>query len=127
MYKEIIICTVVITAIISLNWFLQDYTKNSITSITDSLNELKDDLKLENKQLAEEKMKTVHKEWDNKFETLAVFIEHDELEKVETNLVSLESYIEVSDYNMGINELEKCIFVLEHISEKYDFSLVNVF
>ena len=127
MYKEIIICIVVVIVIICLNWSLQNYTKYCVTNISDELYSIKNNLKEENKDTANEKMKNLHKTWDKNYEALAIFIEHDELEKVETNFVSLESYIEVSDYNMGINEIEKAIFVLKHIADKYDFSLVNVF
>lgn len=127
MYKEVLICIIVVVFIVSLNWFLQDYTKSSISTISNKLNELKDDLKSSNKKDAEEKMNSIHGEWEQKFKILAIFIEHDELEKVETNLVALRSYIEVEDFNMGINELERGTFVLKHIAEKYDFSLVNVF
>ena len=48
-------------------------------------------------------------------------------EKVETNLSALEGFIAVKDFKTGISELNKSIFVLEHIADKYDFSLVNVF
>ena len=127
MYKEVIICIVVVISIISLNWYLQDYTKTSVTNISDDLNSIKNDLKEENKDKINEKMKKLNEKWNEKYKALAIFIEHDELEKVETNLVALEGYIEVSDYNMGINEINKGVFVLKHIAEKYDFSLVNVF
>lgn len=127
MYKEVIICIVVVISIISLNWYLQDYTKTSVTNISEELNFVKDDLKEGNKDKINEKMKKLNEKWNEKYKALAIFIEHDELEKVETNLVALEGYIEVSDYNMGINELNKSIFILEHIAEKYDFSIVNVF
>ena len=58
---------------------------------------------------------------------MAIYIEHDELEKVKTDMVALEGFIEVEDYETGINELNKSVYVLQHISDKYSFSLVNVF
>ena len=127
MYKEIVICIVVVISIVSLNWYIQDYTKNSVTTISDGLYILKDDLKEGNEDIISEKMKSLHEKWDENYKSLAIFIEHDELEKVETHLVSLEGYIDVNDFDMGINEINKGIFVLKHIAEKYDFCLVNVF
>lgn len=127
MYKEILITIIVVISIIGLNWFLQDYTKKSVTAISDKLIELKGDLKEGNEEVIKEKMSKTHDLWDRKYRALAIFIEHDELEKVETQLVALESYMEVNDYNMGINELDKGVFVLKHIAEKYDFALINVF
>ncbi len=127
MYKEIIICAVVIISIVTLNWFLQDYTKNSMSYIISELQELKEDIKQEDVEKTKTKMEQIKNEWHEKFKVLAIFIEHDELEKVETDLSALEGFIEVEDYKTGINELNKSIFVLEHIADKYDFSLVNVF
>ena len=127
MYKEIIICAIVIIAILIINWLLQDYTKNSMSFIISELEELKEDIMNEDIEKTKTKMEEIKNEWHEKFKILAVFIEHDELEKVETDLSALEGFIEVEDYKTGINELNKSIFVLEHIADKYDFSLVNVF
>lgn len=126
-YREVIICAVVIITIVTINWFLQDYTKNSMSFIIGELEELKEDIMQEDIERVENKMKQIKDDWHEKFKILAIFIEHDELEKVETDLVALEGFIEVEDYKTGINELNKSIFVLEHIADKYDFSLVNVF
>lgn len=127
MYKEIIICAIVIIAILIINWLLQDYTKNSMSFIISELEELKEEIMNEDIEKTKTKMEEIKNEWHEKFKILAVFIEHDELEKVETDLSALEGFIEVEDYKTGINELNKSIFVLEHIADKYDFSLVNVF
>ena len=127
MYKEIIICLVVIIIITTLNWLLQDYTKKSMSYIIGELEELKEDIMNEDIEKTKIKMDEVKYKWHENFKVLAIFIEHDELEKVETNLSALRGYIEVEDYKTGINELNKSIFVLEHIADKYDFSLVNVF
>ena len=127
MYKEITICLIVIVSIITINWTLQDYTKKSMSFIIGELKELKENLMQDDAEKVEYKINEIKEEWHEKFKILAIFIEHDELEKVETNLSALEGFIEVKDYKTGINELNKSIFVLEHIADKYDFSLVNVF
>lgn len=127
MYKELIICAVVIITIITINWFLQDYTKNSVTEISNKLKELEEDLKEKDKEKVQLKLEEIKNTWSEEYKVLAAFIEHDELEKVETSLVELEAFIEVEDFDMGTNEVNKSIFVLKHIAEKYDFSLVNVF
>ena len=127
MYREVIICAVVIITIVTINWFLQDYTKNSMSFIISELQELKEDIKQEDVEKTTAKMTQIKDEWHEKFKVLAIFIEHDELEKIETDLSALEGFIEVEDYKTGISELNKSIFVLEHIADKYDFSLINVF
>ena len=127
MYRELVICSVVIISIITINCLLQNYTKNSMSYIISELQELKEDIKQKDVEKTENKMKQIKDHWHDKFKILAIFIEHDELEKVETDLSALEGFIEVEDYITGISELNKSVFVLEHIADKYDFSLVNVF
>ena len=58
---------------------------------------------------------------------MAYFIEHDELEKVETNLTNIKTYIEVEDLNMAITSIDEADFILEHIKEKNAFNLENIF
>lgn len=127
MVRELLICLVVVILIIMLNWYIQNYTKNSVSYIIGDLKELKENINQEKVQDINNKMDDIKQDWHEKFNVLAIFIEHDELEKVETNLSALEGFIEIQDYKTGINELNKSIFVLEHIADKYDFSLVNVF
>lgn len=127
MYKEIIICIVVIITILTINWLLQDYTKNSVTEISNDLEDLKQNLKEGDNENIKEEMEKVKNKWSEQYGVLAAFIEHDELEKVETDLVTLEGYIEIENYDKGINEVNKSVFSLKHISEKYDFSFINVF
>ena len=126
-HREVIICAVVIITIVTINWFLQDHTKKSMSFIISELQELKEEIKQEDVEKTKAKMEQIKNEWHEKYKILAIFIEHDELEKVETDLSALEGFIEVEDYETGISELNKSIFVLEHIADKYDFSLVNVF
>ena len=65
--------------------------------------------------------------WKERKDKLAYFIEHDELEKVDTNLTNLKSYLEVGDTDMAINSIDETEYLLEHIKRKNEFSLVNVF
>ena len=58
---------------------------------------------------------------------LSYYIEHDEIEKVETYYTACKSLIKTKDYNLAINEIKKTIFVLNHMTDKYSFSLDNIF
>lgn len=127
MLKEIIIVITVITSILLLNWYLQDYTKKSVEEINNQLEELKQDLKIKDEKNIGENFNKIKENWSEKYGVLAIFIEHDELEKVEADLVELDGYIEIKDFDEGINEVNKSIFSLKHIAEKYDFSLINIF
>ena len=94
---------------------------------TECLSELKkeiDDKSLEN---AKEKLGELDKKWDEKHDKLAYYIEHDELEKVDTAIVQVKSFVENEEIPSAIAELETGKFVLEHIERKYKFNLQNIF
>lgn len=133
MKKEIIVCIIIVIAIIVGNIVTQNYTVKSIGILSEELEELKKDV-IEAEDNGEEvneniknKKEEIKKEWENRHDKLAYFIEHDELEKVETDLTALNSFIETKEYAEAISELDKCVFVLKHIEDKYAFNLQNVF
>ena len=134
MKKEIIICIIVVFAISIGNIITQQYTKESVATISNDLEELKLDL---NNKIKNEKEKTndelsnsvdkITKDWESRHDKLAYYIEHNELEKVEDNLTGLDSLVSTEEYAEAIKELDKCIFILRHIEEKYAFNLENIF
>ena len=127
MYKEVIICIIIVVTIISLDIFTQKYTKNTTSEITQVFADLKSDMLKEDKDKIDEKVKILEEKWGKKHDRLAYYIEHDELEKVDTAIVTLKSYIETEDFSSGIAQLDEGKFILEHIQKKYAFNLENIF
>lgn len=129
MYKEIIICVVVIIIVVGLNILTQNYTKESIALMTDNLESLKQTMITEeqNEDNINEQIDNILNNWNDRHKILAYYIEHDELEKVETELVLLKGNIEVKEYEQGIPNLSNCIFILEHIKEKTALQIKNIF
>ena len=82
---------------------------------------------IENKEQIDNKVKSLDENGGKKHDALAYYIEHDELEKVDTAIVSLKSYVETKDYSSAVAELDEGKFVLEHIQKKNAFNLENVF
>ena len=73
------------------------------------------------------KMADLRQDWKVINERLAYYIEHDELEKVETELYTLNANIDTNEYEQGIEKIEKCKFILRHIQNKEAFNLRNIF
>ena len=129
MLKETIICIVIVIAIFFGDNITQAYTKDSIGELSSELMSLREKLTqddIENEQIKSE-VEGIYNKWAEKHDKLAYYIEHNELESVETELVSMRSYIETGDYQESISQLDKSVFILRHIEEKYDFNLTNVF
>ena len=127
MYKEVVICIAIIIIIVSLDIFTQKYTQKTTSEITQIFADLKNEILNEDKNKIDEKVKILDEKWGKKHDRLAYYIEHDELEKVDTAIVSLKIYDETDDYSSAIAELDEGKFVLEHIQKKYAFNLVNIF
>ena len=127
MYKELVICIILVTLIIIGDIITQNYTKNTVNYITNELETLKQGLIEKSKEQADDKINKIDEKWNEAHDKLAYYIEHDELEKVETNFTACKSLAKTGEYSQAISELEKTIYVLDHITDKYSFNLVNIF
>ena len=127
MIKELSISIIIIIIIVVLDVYTQNYTKTTISETTQRLNELQQEISKNDSKQIEEKLNDTEKEWKKAHNNLAYYIEHDELEKVDTALVTMKSFINSEDYASASSELQKSIFVLEHIQKKNSFSLENIF
>lgn len=127
MYKELIIITIVIILIVGLDIITGNYTKDSVEVMSNELNDLRVYILEENKEKAEEKMQDIKEKWEERYKVLAFYIEHDELEKVETELTRLAADLNVKEYKHCISELDTTIFILEHIQEKEEFHFRSIF
>ena len=127
MVKEMCICIIIVVLIFGLDIFTQNYTKESMNKISEMLANLKDEIVKTNKSEITKKVKEIDNNWNKMHDKLAYYIEHDELEKVDTAIVTMKSYIETEDYSSAVAELDEGKFVLEHIQKKTAFNLQNVF
>lgn len=129
MKKEIIIVVIIVILIIIGHIITQNYTKKFFENISVSLEKIEE--KIDNDNIEKQNLKNdlddIQEKWNEKYDILAYYIEHDELEKVETQLISMNANIKVQDYDKTIEELEKCKFILEHIKDKDSLKLVNIF
>ncbi len=127
MYKEFIIIIVVIALIVGLDIITNNYTKDTVNIISNELEVLKEHILKEDKEKAEVQMKKVNDKWEERYNLLAFYIEHDELEKVETEITRLAADLSVEEYKHCISELDTTIFILEHIQEKEEFHFRSIF
>lgn len=132
MKKELIICIVVIAFVMIGNIITQNHTKKCVNDLNEQLENLKEEVILQekNKTKQEEfiqKSEEIKQNWDNMQETLSFYIEHDELEKIETQLTLLAGEMKTELYDDAIPEIEKCQFILEHVADKTALNIKNIF
>ena len=136
MYKELVICIIMVIVIIVGNILSENYTNESVHESTEQLDKLKEELLLNKEESNEEKsnnkkameqINEIHNKWDEKYNVLAFYIEHNELEKIETELTGLRASIETEEYEQAVNELDKAVYLLKHVEEKNKLSWKNIF
>ena len=127
MYKEFIIIIVVILLVVGLDIITNNYTKDSVKIISSELSTLREYILEENKEKAQSQMKVIKEKWEERYKTLAFYIEHNELEKVETEITRLAGDIDAEEYKHCISEIDTTIFILEHIQEKEEFHFRSIF
>lgn len=127
MYKEISIITIVIALILLLDVVTNNYTTYAADTLSENLNTLRQHIMAKNEKEINNKIKEIEDIWHNYHEVLAYYIEHDELEKVETELTTLKGSLEVKEYEHCIENLDTTIFILEHIKDKERFSIQSIF
>ena len=128
MWRDIVFCIIIIVIIITVDFFIQDYIKNSAEEMTVKLDNLKQEVSSKEKdKINEVDTKEVRETWEERYKILASVIEHDELEKVEKNLTGIYSTLESKELSEVISELDESMFILRHIKDKYSFKIENVF
>ena len=127
MFKETVICIIIVIAIFSLDMFTQNYTNHAVADISDRFSSLRGNILKEDKDQMDEELKKLDENWNEMHDKLAYYIEHDELEKVKTELTGLKGYIEKEEYKEAVPELDKSVYILEHIKDKTALNLKNIF
>lgn len=128
MHKEMVIVILIVILIIVGNVLTQNYTKESVKIMQESLGEIREDLENNNESgIIEEKVSELNKKWENRSNNLTYYLEHDELEKIESELTALNSNILTRNYEQGRENLDRCYFLLEHVKDKEKVTLSNIF
>lgn len=81
----------------------------------------------EQKEKLANEIKKLKEEWQEINYKMSYYIEHDELEKVNSAIVKLESSMKIEQYSDAIPELENCKYILEHIRDKQAIRAINFF
>jgi uncharacterized membrane protein YgaE (UPF0421/DUF939 family) len=127
MFKELIISILIVVLIVVLDFVTQNYTKEAVNLTSTMLNNLKYEIKTNEQNMIDYNMEKIFKSWEQKRKNMAYFIEHDELEKVETNLTNIKSYIAEDEFEMAITSIDEAKYILSHIEDKNSFNLENIF
>ncbi len=129
MHKELVIVISIVCIIIIGHIVTQNNTRQTVNSIKEEFADLRKDVieKDVNSEKVKEQTEKIEKIWKSKYQVMAYYIEHDELEKVETELVKMKADMEIKEYKTAVEYIDSCVFILEHIKDKNALKIINVF
>ena len=129
MLKETLISIFSVILIIVGDTVTRGYANKALSNITEGLTNLREVIATEevNYEEATNKMENVYSSWKEKYNKLAYFIEHDELEKVEDGLTQIRSNIEMEENQEAVVQLDSTTYILSHIEDKLAIELENIF
>ncbi len=129
MKRELIITIIIVIVIIIAGIVTQNNTKKIIGQITDMLESIKQDILIDSKEQSEydENIDNIYEQWLENDQGLSIYLEHNELEKVTTEIREIKGNIEAGEIKESVPHIETCMATLEHIEEKQAFNLQNIF
>ena len=129
--KELIIIFIILIIIIGGALYIDNYLKNTSEELASLLNNLKDNVNFmpdaNNIDEIKKEAESVYSRWEEIEEKWAFTVLHSELDMIETSFVRMKAQIEEGELAKSIEEIDACIFLVNHISEKERFCLKNIF
>lgn len=128
MKREALITVLIVIVILIGEWVTQKYTKKTLSNVQTELIELKEEILKADTDVSNliQKSEEINENWENKNQVLSFYLEHDELEKVNTQIILIKGYLESDTPQDSIPDLEEGVYILEHIKVKEAFTLKNI-
>lgn len=125
-YKiEILIIIIIFSIITILDVFTHKNMEYIVDKYNNKLQELSINLNRTNFELS--KIIDIKNEWEKDYKILALYIEHDELEKIGNVISKLNSNVENKEKENSLENIKEIKFLLTHIQNKSILNIQNVF
>ena len=124
---QIAMIVILIICIIALDVLVGKCTDNFINETEEYLSNLKQALIEENHTESKNKSEKLMDKWNESEEKLAYFIEHDELEKISSQIAIMNENTNNKEYKLALEDNIETKFLLEHVKDKNKLKLKNIF
>ena len=131
MLKEVSIIIVIIVLIFGGDFLVKNHLEKTTNELVGDLKELKDKTVLakesNNREQIKENLKKVEEHWKKISNIWSTVIMHQEIDNIQQALVRAKTDILEGNIEDAIPEIETAIFFAEHINEREQFKLKNIF
>ena len=125
-WKRILLIFILFTIIIGLDLLLYFKTDKLINDTKLQLSQLEKNI--DNRTSGDKsEVEELQDKWKKYEKSLSFFIEHDELEKVSAKVAIIKENVENEEYEIALEDIIETKYLLEHIKDKYNLSLKNIF
>ena len=107
---------------------IKNYLNRTANNLITDLEDLK--IKIGNKDNQESLIKNtdkIYKKWNNINNNWSNLVLHEEIDAIETSFIKLKAKIKVANLEESIENIDTLIFLINHIKEKEETSLKNIF
>lgn len=125
--KEYIVISAILIIVFGIEYFTKNKLDYSIKLIRDDIYDVEKSINEKNIKNAKKKIIEIKNNWKKEYETLALFVEHNELEKISNDIVTIEANFESEEEDMLMENIAELKFMLSHIQEKNKLNLKNIF
>lgn len=125
--REYFIIVVIIGIVFSIDYVTDKNLSNSVNWMREGIVSIENKCKENNETEAQNEFYELEKKWKEEEKRLALFVEHNELEKVSGDIVLIESNFDTNDMDELFQNIANLKFMLGHIEEKNKLKLNNIF
>lgn len=128
--REVLIIIISLILVCTGAYISQSYLMKTSDELSTNIDNLKEEIeKAQNSEnnSSIELSNNIYSRWKEIERKWSIIIVHDELDLIELSLIEMKTCIEESEYSRSIEELEKSIYLLEHIKDKEKLALKNIF
>ena len=131
-YRHLVAAILIVIVIIILDIILENFTNKKIEAINKNLSEIEKIIQEDKyddvtSKKMEDKYKAMIKKWDSSQKILSCYIEHDQIEKIDSKIKIIKTQIESKSYSDAIQTISETKLLVKYMQTKQDFTLENVF
>ena len=135
MKRTLVVCIIIIIFIVMSDLLLRKYADNKFDYMIGKLTDITNSIKLVgdkpemvsnntdgNKKIIED----LESMWEKDYTIMSCYLEHNELEKVKTQMVIIRAGMETNDVSYIYEEVNRAVYIIEHIKDKSRLKIDNI-
>ena len=135
MKRTLVVCIIIIIFIIMSDLLLRKYADNKFDYMIGKLTDINNSIELVddkpemvsnsregNKKIIED----LESMWEKDYTIMSCYLEHNELEKVKTQMVIIQAGMETNDVSYIYEEVNRALYIIEHIKDKSELKIDNI-